>query len=156
VILDPITYEGMSFDVYEYVNGSPANSTDPLGLLSKKECENKLKGLKTHIEQLQDHYSRGHCGAIKAELDRFDNGGCRKWERSFKDQLDTLREFYKNKCDPKYRCIRIYGGSPFSGLEALLDWILERCGYEGECPPIIVMPVPVPTPIPGPVVAPVP
>ena len=96
---DPIAY----FDrpnVYQYVLGNPIDFVDPSGLLSRQDCIKKLNKHSTDISELNDHFSRYHCGNILKTLNDFLLGGCRGWRFSLADELGKLAEFYLRKCNP--------------------------------------------------------
>jgi hypothetical protein len=97
---DPMAQYDDGMNLYQYVNSSPLIYVDPLGLLSRKDCEKKLDGMDTHLKELADHFSRGHCGALRKLIDDFLNGGCKKWRGSFEDRLDVMFDTFDARCRP--------------------------------------------------------
>ena len=140
-------------NLYLYVAANPVADLDPYGLLSRKACEKKLDGLKKHIQQLEDHDSEGHCNSLRSVLDMFVSGGCRKWAKSFKERLDKFEDFYRKKCedpddDSDDKCPdptpEYYYGTPFSGLQNLLESLGELIGLDLSGIPVIAGPMPLP------------
>ena len=140
-------------NLYLYVGANPVADLDPYGLLSRKACEKKLDGLKKHIQQLEDHDSEGHCNSLRSVLDMFVSGGCRKWAKSFKERLDELEDFYRKKCedpddDSDDKCPDptpgYYYGTPFSGLQNMVESLGKLIGLDLSGIPVIAAPMPLP------------
>ena len=96
---DPIEEYG-GINLYGFVRNDPISDFDALGKLSRQECLDKLRGLKTHIKEVKDHFSPNHCAAIRAALELFENSPCQKWAGSLDSELQDVIDVFNQFCKP--------------------------------------------------------
>lgn len=96
---DPIEEQG-GLNLYGFVRNDPISDFDALGKLSRQECLDKLRGLKTHIKEVKDHFSPNHCAAIRAVLELFENSPCQKWAGSLDSELKDVIDVFNQFCKP--------------------------------------------------------
>ncbi len=96
---DPIEEVG-GINLYGFVENNGVNDLDYLGQLNLQKCLQKAREMKPHIDQLNDHYSKNHCHALKGLIERFQSGSCKKWANNpeIKKMLDEALEVYGRKC----------------------------------------------------------
>lgn len=94
---DPLQERG-GVNLLNFIRNNPIGDVDPHGLLSRQECLDKLKSLKTHLDEVKDHFSAGHCNAIRKIIELFEDSPCKKWADSLKDELDTVIDIFNRYC----------------------------------------------------------
>jgi len=95
--IDPLE-EVSTLTFYGIVRNDPLSDIDALGKLSRQECLQKLRGLKTHLEQVKDHFSANPCNAIAAVLELFENSPCKKWAHSLDSELQYVIDVFNQYC----------------------------------------------------------
>ncbi|MBK9140558.1 MAG: RHS repeat-associated core domain-containing protein [Verrucomicrobia bacterium] len=96
---DPIV-QLSDLNLYCHVGNKLLNDVDPSGTLSRKECLAKLKSLKTHLKEVQDHFSPGHCNSIRCIIELFEGSQCKQWAGSLDKELNEVIDIFNRFCRP--------------------------------------------------------
>ena len=96
---DPIEENGGK-NLLAFVRNEAVSDFDALGKLSRQECLAKLRGLKTHIKEVKDHFSPNHCAALRAALELFEDSPCQKWAGSLDSDLKDVIDVFNQFCKP--------------------------------------------------------